>query len=85
MFFRQMFQAGTNRSLPHRALLDRAAPQLSQLQMKGDHVGIQSHVHSFVTDDAIARATMTKRPVRSLPGVTTEALHVRHSPDDSKL
>ena len=53
------------------------SPQLIQLQMKGDHVGVQSHVHSFITYDAVSRATMMKRPVRSLPGITTEALHVR--------
>ena len=73
----QMFQACTNRPLPHRAPLDRSTPQLSQLQMKGDHAGVQSRVQSLVTDDTITRATMTKHPVRSLPGITTEALHVR--------
>ena len=79
MLLCQMFQAGTNRPLPHHAPLDRAAPQLSQLQIKGDHVGVQSRtrVHSLVTDGAVTRPTMTRHPVRSLPGVTTEALYDR--------
>ena len=67
----------TPSALPHRAPFDRAAPELSQFQMKSDHVNIQGRVHPLVTDDAKAWGGMTKRPVRSLPGVLKEALHVR--------
>ena len=34
MLLRQMIQTGPDRALPHRAPLDRATPQLSQLQME---------------------------------------------------
>ena len=75
MLIIQMTQAVTDGALPNRAPFDRAAPQLTQLQMEIDHMHVQCRFNLHFTYGAKPRRTVSKCPVRSMMSTSAEALH----------
>ena len=74
MFVIQMSQAGTNRALPNSAPLNRAAPQLSQLQMGIYHVNVQGRFDLHLTYGAKPRRIVPKHPFWLMTSTPMEAL-----------
>ena len=74
MFVIQMSQAVTNRALPNSAPLNRAAPQLSQLQMGIYHTNFQGQFDLHFTYGANPRRAVPKHPVWPMMSKSMEAL-----------